>query len=427
MSGEPAFEIIQFMRNNPVPRLRSFASRELLLLPGAVGETSGSACMMKCTDLDELLEAVPRGLMNDRGRKHPSKRLADYLAGRNGLLAIRTDYKDAGQAARGMRSLLDAAARSKASSVFFIGVPEPVFNRLRTRTESATSHPDKQLANVQRPDELLGDGCGVNVPDELRQTFIGSSEPAEWVRRAIMLAANMDRQHAVLIQGESGTGKEIVARQIHSLGGCHSEAFFPVNCGGIPTELLESELFGHVRGSFTGAVRDKKGLWALADRGTLFLDEIGDLSLAHQVKVLRALNEREFTPVGAEKAVKSNARVIAATNRDLGQMVKNGTFREDLFYRLFTFRIRTPALREHPEDIPVLARYLWTKDRRDGPLTNAVTDTLCQFRWPGNVRELRAFLINLAVVANGRRIDVPLVHAVMRDRTGPVLAERRDQ
>ncbi len=422
MSGEPSFEIIQFMRNNPVPRLRSFASRELLLLPDISGATFGSACIMKCDDLDDLLNSVPRGLINDRGQKHPSKRLADYLAGRDGLLAIRTDYKDAGQAARGIRSLLEAAAGSKASSVFFIGVPEPVFNLLRSRAESAAA----QTNTTRNPDELLGDGCGIEVPDSLRKEFIGSSEPAEWVRRAIMLAARMDRQHAVLIQGESGTGKEIVARQIHLLSGCHSEAFFPVNCGGIPTELLESELFGHARGSFTGAIRDKKGLWALANHGTLFLDEIGDLSLAHQVKVLRALNEREFTPVGAEKPVKSNARVIAATNRDLGQMVRNGTFREDLFYRLFTFRIRTPALREHPEDIPVLARYLWTKDHRDGPLTNAVIDTLCQFRWPGNVRELRAFLINLAVVANGRRIDVPLVHAVMRDRTGPITAERRD-
>jgi DNA-binding NtrC family response regulator len=423
MSSEPAFEIIQFMRNNPVPRLRSFASRELLLLPDASGATSGSVCMMTCDNLNALLNSVPHGLIIDRGHKNPSKRLADYLAGRDGLLAIRTDYKAAGQASRGVRSLLDVTEGSKASAVFFIGVPEPVFNLLRVRAESAAS----QAGTTKNPDELLGDGCGINVPDVLREKFIGNSEAAEWVRRAIVLAASMDRQHAILIQGESGTGKEIVARQIHNLSGCSLETFFAVNCGGIPTELLESELFGHVRGSFTGAIRNKQGLWTLADRGTLFLDEIGDLSPRHQVKVLRALSDRKFTPVGAEKEVQSDARVIAATNRDLGQMVKNGTFREDLFYRLFTFRIRTPALREHPEDIPVLARYLWTNDHRDGPLTKAVTDTLRQFRWPGNVRELRAFLINLAVVANGRRIDVPLVHAVMRDRTGPVLAERRDQ
>jgi sigma-54 specific flagellar transcriptional regulator A len=324
--------------------------------------------------------------------------------------------------------LLEAAARSKAVASFFIGVPEGVFHALREQSQNSASRTGKSSPGSSGGvDGILGNDCGVEVPDALRREYIGESEPAEWVRRAIVLASRMDRLHAVLIQGESGTGKEIVARQIHSLSGSNAENFFPVNCGGIPAELFESELFGHVRGSFTGAIRDKKGFWALANHGTLFLDEIGDLSLAHQVKVLRALNEREFTPVGAEKSVKSNARIIAATNRDLGQMVKAGSFREDLFYRLFTFRIRTPALREHPEDIPILARHVWTKDHRDGSLTKTVTDALSQFRWPGNVRELRAFLINLAVVANGRRIDAPLVHAVMRDRIGPVIGGERDQ
>lgn len=420
MGSELIFDVVEFERAVSVPRLRDFSSGDLLLLPS--GAAAHSAFVMRNTDLEALLESVPKGVIIDRGRKHRAKRLGDYLAGRSGLLAIRADYKDAGQAGRGVRSLLEAAALSKAAALFFIGVPDAIFQALRERAEIIFPRFVKSSTGMKH--ELLGDGCGIEVPDELRREFIGESEPAEWVRRAVVLAARMDRLHGVLIQGESGTGKEIVARQIHALSGSNAENFFPVNCGGIPAELFESELFGHVRGSFTGAIRDKKGFWALANHGTLFLDEIGDLSLAHQVKVLRALNEREFTPVGAEKSVKSNARIIAATNRDLGQMVKAGSFREDLFYRLFTFRIRTPALREHPEDIPILARHLWTKDHRDGPLTKAVTDALSQFRWPGNVRELRAFLINLAVVANGRRIDVPLVHAIMRDRIGPVIGDQ---
>jgi transcriptional regulator with PAS, ATPase and Fis domain len=234
--------------------------------------------------------------------------------------------------------------------------------------------------------------------------------------------------HSVLIQGESGTGKEIVARQIHALSGRRAETFVPVNCGGIPTELFESELFGHMLGSFTGAARAKKGLWTLADKGVLFLDEIGDLPLHHQIKVLRALEDGCYYAVGAESVTCSKARVIAATNRDLAEMVSNGRFREDLFYRLFTFRIRTPALREHRGDIPQLALHFWESigERSTPPLTHAVLDALSEYRWPGNARELRSFLINLLLLANGRKIDVPLVRAVMRERLGTALSRGKD-
>jgi transcriptional regulator with GAF, ATPase, and Fis domain len=310
-----------------------------------------------------------------------------------------------------------------------VGVPAGVFAALWERfgaRGAPGTNAERGIGDGEHAaEETPWDDARVSVPDGLRREYLGESAAAERVRRAIVLAAGMDRGHVVLVQGESGTGKEIVARQIHALGGGRGEVFCAVNCGGIPTELFESELFGHVRGSFTGALRDKKGLWTLADRGTLFLDEVGDLPPAHQVKVLRALNEREYFPVGAEKPVRSNARVIAATHRDLGRMVRVGTFREDLYYRLFTFRIRTPALREHPGDIAGLARHFWSKLGQARSLPSAVAEELGHFPWPGNVRELAAFLVNLAVVANGRPVSTRMAHAVLRDRAGPV-AERSD-
>jgi DNA-binding NtrC family response regulator len=231
------------------------------------------------------------------------------------------------------------------------------------------------------------------------------------------------------VQGGTGTGKEVVARMIHNLSSRAAESFVPVNCGGIPPDLLESELFGHVRGSFTGALRDKTGLWTLADAGTLFLDEISDMPLPHQVKVLRALEDGCFRAVGGEREIKSGARIIVATNRDLWQMVETGRFREDLYYRLFTFRIRTPALREHPEDIPELAAHFWRRFAGDKtpPLPAEVLQELKTHSWPGNARELRSFLINVLTLADGRSVTIQMIRAVVRDRLGPGVARQQDQ
>jgi transcriptional regulator with GAF, ATPase, and Fis domain len=168
----------------------------------------------------------------------------------------------------------------------------------------------------------------------------------------------------VLVLGDTGTGKEVIARSIHNYSARASEKFVPVNCGAIPSELLESELFGHKRFTFTDAKYDKKGLWEITGNGTLFLDEVGDLALIHQVKILRALEENKIRPIGEVKEIRVNARVIAATNRDLFSMVKAGHFREDLYYRLRSFLLRTPGLRDHPEDIPTLARFFWKKIAR---------------------------------------------------------------
>ncbi len=211
---------------------------------------------------------------------------------------------------------------------------------------------------------------------------------------------------SVLIRGESGTGKEVVARAIHYNSPDASEPFIPVNCTALPETLLESELFGHVRGAFTGAVADRRGRFALAGRGTLFLDEIGDTSPEFQAKILRVLEDGDVFPVGGERSEPTEARLMAATHRDLEQRVEQGSFREDLYYRLRVVEVRLPPLRERPGDIPLLARHLVTKasDRLHRPppaLPNETVEALLDHDWPGNVRELENCLTRAIALATG--------------------------
>ena len=199
---------------------------------------------------------------------------------------------------------------------------------------------------------------------------------------------------SVLIEGESGTGKELVAAAIHNEGPRAEKQFVPVNCGALPDGLLESELFGHVKGAFTGAFRDKRGRFKLADGGTIFLDEVGDLSPAMQVKLLRVLQEGRFEPVGGEKTIEVDVRVISATNKDLKQEVAKGRFREDLFYRICVVPITLPPLRERPNDIPLLAEHFLDQDakktgREKATLSPEALAALMDYEWPGNVRELQ--------------------------------------
>jgi len=418
------FQVLQMTDGTTSLRHSHLDPQQLAILPLGRDHEGSGVLVLRIDDLQQLLESMPRGVVLDRGTKNRAKALSEYLTPRGGLIAIRAPYRNSGQAIRGFRALLDAAARYKSRVSCFVGVNNLVFDELAQRANPAAEAPTPSTDTSEHLRALLDDT--ITVPASLRSAYVGEGAPVEWVRRCIVLAARMD--HPVLIQGATGTGKEIVARQIHSLSGRGAGSFFAVNCGGIPAELLESELFGHMKGSFSGANRDKKGFWTLASHGTLFLDEVGDLSLRHQVKILRALEERSYYPIGAEKETHSDARVIAATNRDLAGMVQTGQFREDLYYRLFTFRIRTPTLGEHPADIPQLARYFWASigDGVTPPLTRAVTDALARCPWPGNARELRAFLINLLFLANGRKVDVPLVHAVLRDRLGPAPATRKD-
>ena len=238
--------------------------------------------------------------------------------------------------------------------------------------------------------------------------MIGKSKPMQ------NLYALLDKikgaESTVLVQGENGTGKELIAKAIHYNSGRKDKSFIIQNCSAFNDNLLESELFGHTKGSFTGAVRDKKGLFEMADKGTFFLDEIGDTSPTMQVKLLRVLQEGTFIPVGAVEPKRVDVRVLAATNRNLKEMVEQGTFREDLYYRLNVINIRVPPLRERKEDIPILSEFFLTKAQTDSAgaaaatankkiLTKRALEKLYDYAWPGNVRELQNEMERLIVLA----------------------------
>jgi two-component system nitrogen regulation response regulator NtrX len=215
----------------------------------------------------------------------------------------------------------------------------------------------------------------------------------------------------VLIYGENGTGKELVARTVHSLSRRRAGAFVEVNCAAIPEELIESELFGHVRGAFTGAVADRRGKFEVADGGTIFLDEIGDMSMKTQAKVLRVLQEQTMEAVGGASPIKVDARVIAATNKDLQTEIRAGRFREDLYFRLNVIPVFVPPLRERQEDIPMLADHFMAEfareyGRRIKGFEPAAIAALRDYPWPGNVRELRNVIERLMIMVPGERISV---------------------
>jgi two-component system nitrogen regulation response regulator NtrX len=228
------------------------------------------------------------------------------------------------------------------------------------------------------------------------------------LRQQIAMAAPTNGR--VLIYGESGVGKELVAHALHNVSLRAKKPFVEVNCAAIPEELIESELFGHVKGSFTGAVEDKTGKFEQADGGTLFLDEVGDMSLRTQSKVLRVIEEQRFTPVGSGSNLTVDVRVIAATNKNLEQEIQKGNFREDLFYRLNVIPFYVPALREHSEDIPILAGYFLSEfarayGRKPKHLVEAALEVLVRHRWPGNVRELKNLVERLVIMVPGDRIE----------------------
>jgi DNA-binding NtrC family response regulator len=215
----------------------------------------------------------------------------------------------------------------------------------------------------------------------------------------------------VLITGESGTGKEIVARAVHQKSGRAAQAFVAVNCAGLPENLIESELFGHVRGAFTGALTDRAGAFRLAHRGTLFLDEIGDLSPKGQGDLLRVLEDGTFRPIGSTRQEHTDVRIIAATNRDLVAAVRDGRFRADLFYRINIVELKLPRLQERPEDIPqlaesFLAHFCARHRRRPKRLSPAAMQALQRAAWPGNVRQLRNVIERLVVIVHGATIEV---------------------
>jgi DNA-binding NtrC family response regulator len=236
------------------------------------------------------------------------------------------------------------------------------------------------------------------------QEFIGCSGSMQQVYHLIRRVADSDS--TILISGETGTGKGLAARAIHNCSGRRNHPFIAVNCGAIPENLLESELFGHVRGAFTGATANKIGKFERANGGTIFLDEIGDMSPELQVKLLKVLEEGEFEPVGGTRTLKVDVRIVAATHRDLDEEVQKGAFRQDLYYRLYVIPVRLPALRQRKTDIPLLVRHFLRRSneknhRRVEGITSEALDMLTAHAWPGNVRELKN-LIERLVVMKGR-------------------------
>jgi len=248
-------------------------------------------------------------------------------------------------------------------------------------------------------------------PEYSFEGIIGKSPAIARVLEQVATVAPTDA--TVLLHGETGTGKELIARAIHNLGSRRDRAYVRMNCAAIPSGLLESELFGHERGAFTGALVQRKGRFELADRGTLFLDEIGDISLELQPKLLRAVQEQEFERLGSANTIHVDVRIIAATHRDLGAMIRDQKFREDLFYRFNVFPIEIPPLRERREDIPLLVNHFVSKLSRTMQkqiisVPRQAMDILTSYRWKGNVRELANFIERAVILTRGEELEVAM-------------------
>jgi len=263
------------------------------------------------------------------------------------------------------------------------------------------------IRNALHQRRLEAENRALRARVDRTQTMVGDSHAMKQLRDQVAMAAPTNGR--VLIYGENGTGKELVARTIHNSSRRRNNAFVEVNCAAIPEELIESELFGHVRGAFTGAVSDRRGKFEAADGGTIFLDEIGDMSVKTQAKVLRVLQEQTLEAVGGNTRVKVDARVLAATNKDLQAEIRAGRFREDLYFRLNVIPIFVPPLRDRQEDIPLLADHFMAElareyGRRVKTLDPGARAALQQYQWPGNVRELRNVIERLMIMVVGDRI-----------------------
>lgn len=354
------------------------------------------ALLVQVEDMHPLEFLFP-GIEN-RGVKHSRKGLSRLLLGRENIQMIDGNYMSSAQIARSIYDLLDNAANAGECKPFIIGADPTCFAAIWERYTDEFKSPDP-----------VGDAETAGVPESddakrLENIYYGNSDAATKVRAMILRVAASD--YPVMIMGPSGTGKELVANQIHG-NSRRQGPFVPINCGAIPAELLESKLFGHKKGAFTGAETDKKGSWETAHQGTLFLDEVGELSLPHQVKILRAIEEEEILPVGGTSHVKVDVRLISATHRNLFAMMRQGKFREDLYYRLHVLMIRTPAVGEHPEDIPFFVKRLWediirkeNQAQQKRPATGVLNRTLSDevirqiaaHPWPGNIRQLKNVL-----------------------------------
>jgi len=267
---------------------------------------------------------------------------------------------------------------------------------------------DRMVETVKRAEASRGDLEDEAEPDDMPETeMIGSSRGMVEIYKTVSQVAPTDA--TLLIEGETGTGKELIARMVHRFSARSNQVMVPVDCASIAPSLLESELFGAMRGAFTGADKDRIGLFEAAHKGTVFLDEIGEIELNFQLKLLRFLQEREIRPVGASRSKAVDVRVVAATNRDLQKMVDDGKFRQDLWFRLNVIRMALPPLRERRGDVPLLARFFAAKYNerynRDAKLTDSGLKALDEYAWPGNVRQLQHLIERLTILAPNERMD----------------------
>jgi formate hydrogenlyase transcriptional activator len=277
-----------------------------------------------------------------------------------------------------------------------------------------TNFEDQQGAGFEEMSEFEVNGMNLETDVSSEPCFediVGRSPAIQRVLEQVVIVAPTDS--TVLLHGETGTGKELIARAIHNLSSRRSRPYVRMNCAAIPSGLLESELFGHEKGAFTGALMQRKGRFELADGGSLFLDEIGDISLELQPKLLRAVQEQEFERLGSSKTMQVNVRLIAATHRDLRAMIREGKFREDLFYRFNVFPIEIPPLRERREDIPLLVNYFVTKvsarmRRHINSISKSAMEMLSNCPWKGNIRELANFIERAVILTRGHELEVPV-------------------
>jgi formate hydrogenlyase transcriptional activator len=367
------------------------------------GAPCGKAFRTGKTQYFKNLEEVrddPESYGSDVGRRFIERTIAE------GLLSG-CDLPLVGRS--GVVGVLAATKRSESAfSKDEVAFLEQVASQVAIAVENALEY---EKATKDRDDETKQ---RLYLEEEIRAEFgeiVGESPALQTALSLVSVVAPTDS--SVLILGETGTGKELVARAIHRLGSRSEKAFVKLNCAAIPLGLLESELFGHERGAFTGAIAQKTGRFELADKGTLFLDEVGDIPLELQAKLLRVLQEQEFERLGSNRTHRVDVRLIAATHRDLAAMVKQGTFREDLYYRLKVFPIQVPALRQRTEDIPKLvlhftALYARRMNKRIEEIPSETMDALVRYRWPGNVRELQNFIERAVILSPHSVLRAPI-------------------
>jgi len=321
---------------------------------------------------------------------------------------------------------IESAVRATQNGAFHFITKPFNMDEIISLVEKALTHKKLQQENIQLRTELS--------KKKQYEQIIGTSESIQACLRMVERVADSDS--TVLVTGESGTGKELIAKAIHAQSPRANQPFIAINCGAIPSELLESELFGHIKGAFTGAISNRVGRFEMADGGTIFLDEIGDLQPSLQVKLLRVLQERSFEPVGSTKSVQVNVRVVAATNKNLEDEVNRGNFREDLYYRLNVIPIALPALRERKTDIPLLfAHFIEIFNRNKGRqllgLSPEAIETLTQYPWPGNIRELENLVERLSILKGQGQIEVadlpPKYRGMSQNSQGQNIIEIPDQ